>query len=180
MTIASVNNVRAGQSNIALEQVRAHTLIILVEDRPGSADRVLGVLRRRRAQPQSVTLSRTETTNIIRISAQVRDSEVSIEQLVEQVRKITDVQQVQNVTSQEAIERESILVKLGAASGGTQNEISAIAQRYGASVIDTTSESITLACMDTQEQIAQVLQALQPYTIRELARSGSLVVVRDR
>ncbi len=96
-TITSAD--RSGQSNLPQGVEQAHTLIIKVEDRPGAVDRVIGLLRRRRANMQTFVLGRSEQPEIVRITVVVNDSEVALEHLVEQMRKIVDVRQVTNLVS---------------------------------------------------------------------------------
>src|SRR5450432_351212 len=100
---------RSGQSNLPQGTEQAHTLIIKVEDRPGAVDRVIGLLRRRRANMQTFVLGHSEQPEIVRITVLVNDSEVALEHLVEQMRKIVDVQQVTKLVSSQTVAREIAL-----------------------------------------------------------------------
>ncbi len=71
---------RAGQSNAPEGVARTHTLVILINERPGAVDRVVGLLRRRRANMQTLTIGRGEQPDVARITAVTNDSEVAIEQ----------------------------------------------------------------------------------------------------
>ena len=173
----SATVIRAGQSDVPQAEARTHILVTLVEDRPGSVDRVIGVLRRRRAQAQSLLLGPTETPNIVRISAMITDSEVAVDHLVEHLRKIVDVHHVQNLTAQRTIARELALVKVDATIEHFP-EIVAIGQQSGAAVIDATPETITFEVTGNQEKIAHFLQELQSFGVREVVRSGSVAISR--
>ena len=85
---------RAGYSDLPRGAEFVHVLIALVEDRPGAVDRVVGVLRRKRANTQSLSMGRSETPDVVRITALVKDLDVSVDNLAEQVRKVADVRQV--------------------------------------------------------------------------------------
>ena len=168
---------RAGQTTAAQGTEQAHTLVVLVHDRPGSVDRVVGLLRRRRANMQTLVLGRGVQPNVVRITIGVDDSEVGVEHLVEQLRKIIDVKQVTNLSAQEAITRELALIKVNA-SGSQVQEVLTHGQRFGAQRVDGTEETVTLEIVGSAENIEQLLEVLKPYGIREIARSGSVALSR--
>ena len=168
---------RAGQMDAAQGTHQAHTLVVLVYDRPGSVDRVIGLLRRRRANMQTLVLGPSTQANVVRITIGVDDSQVGVEHLVEQLRKIVDVRQVTNLAAKDAITRELALIKVNATSSQVQ-EVLEHAQRFGAHSVDVTPETVTLEIVGSEEQIEQLLEGLKPYGIREIARSGSVALSR--
>jgi len=168
---------RVGQTGAAQGTEQAHTLVVLVHDRPGSVDRVVGLLRRRRANTQTLVLGRGIQPHMVRITIGVDDSEVGVEHLVEQLRKIIDVTQVTNLAAQEAITRELALIKVNATSSQVQ-EVLTLGQRLSARRVDGTEETVTLEIVDSAENIEQLLESLKPYGIREIARSGSVAISR--
>ena len=169
--------IRTGCSDAPQGTERLHTLIVLVTDRPGSVDRVVGVLRRRRAQLHSFNLSQSETPDVVSITALVKDTKVGIAHLVEQVRRIVDVRQVKHVPAQEAIVREMALVNVSTVSASADIVISA-AQKFGAKVVETTSASVTLEVTGTEEQIGAFIEGMRIYGISDVARSGCVALVR--
>src|SRR5215472_4785335 len=168
---------RTGCSNAPQGTEQVHTLVVLVADRPGSVDRVVGVLRRRRAQLQSFNLSQTETPDIVRITALVRDTKVGIDHLFEQIRKIVDVREASHAPAQEAFLREMVLVNVSTISASTDTIIST-AQQFDARAIETTSESVTLEVTGTEEQVTAFIEAMRIYGICDVARSGCVALVR--
>ncbi|HLI91556.1 MAG TPA: acetolactate synthase small subunit [Ktedonobacteraceae bacterium] len=173
----TTHTARAGHSDVPREAMQVHTLIILVEERPGSIDRVIGVLRRRRAHLQSLALGRTEQPDIVRITAVIKDAEVSIDHVVEQLRKIVDVRQVRNLMARQAVTHELALIKVNGTSENC-NEIIAGGQRCGAHAVDIADEAVTLEMAGSTEQVEQLIDLLQPYGIREVARSGPVAMAR--
>jgi acetolactate synthase I/III small subunit len=169
---------RTGCSNAPQGTERVHTLVVLVADRPGSVDRVVGVLRRRRAQLQSFNLSQSETPEIVRITALVKDTEVGVEHLFEQIRKIVDVRQASHIPAQEAILREMALVNVSTISASADTIIST-SQQFGASTVEITSESVTLQAVGTEEQITAFIEAMRIYSIRDVARSGCIALIQS-
>ena len=101
---------RPGQADAPAGTDRSHTIVVLAYDRHGALDRIVGVLRRRRAKMQAFAIGRNEFPGMMRITIVMNDSEVAVEQLVEQLRKIVDVQHVENLTSEQTVARELALI----------------------------------------------------------------------
>jgi acetolactate synthase-1/3 small subunit len=169
---------RTGHSDIPEAQTRAHTLIVLVHDRPGAIDRVVGMMRRRRANMQGLVLGRSELQDFVRITLVVNDSEVAVDHLIEQLRKLVDVSQVTNLITQQTLMRELALIKVDNATEGP-GEIIELGDLFGAHAIDFDQETVTLEVTGSQEKIDNFVSRLQKYGIREIARSGSIVLARD-
>ena len=70
--------------------------MVFAREQHGTLDRIVGVLRRRRAKPQTMTVAHSDLPGVLRITVVTDDTEVAIEQLIEQLRKVVDVQQVVN------------------------------------------------------------------------------------
>jgi acetolactate synthase-1/3 small subunit len=168
---------RAGYSDLPQGAEVVHVLIALVEDRPGAVDRVVGVLRRKRANVQSLSMGRGDAPDIVRITALVKDSDVSIDNLVEQVRKVVDVRQVINLTTQQAVIRELVLVKVGITADNV-HEVIAVADQFGAVAVAVKLDVVTFEVSGSEEKISQCIKALQAYDIREIAHSGYVAIER--
>jgi acetolactate synthase-1/3 small subunit len=167
---------RTGCSNAPQGTEQVHTLVILVADRPGSVDRVVGVLRRRRAKLQSFNLSQSEMPELMRITALVKDTEVGVEHLFEQIRKIVDVRQVRRSLVEQATLCEMALVNVSTVSASVDTIVSA-GQEFGARVVETASESVTLGVTGTEGQITACIEAMRVYGVCDVARSGCVALV---
>jgi acetolactate synthase-1/3 small subunit len=168
---------RAGQSNAPDGAARTHTLVILVQERPGSVDRVVGLLRRRRAKMQTLSIAPSEQPDVARITAVTTDAEVSVGQLVEQLRKVVDVRQVLHLSSEQMVERELALVKVASDPQRT-TEIIELGQQFGAHVADLAPETVTLEVAGNTAKVEKLLSLLEPFGIREVARTGSVAMPR--
>ncbi|GCF08622.1 acetolactate synthase small subunit [Dictyobacter arantiisoli] len=172
-TIATT--IRPHHTNAPQGTEKSYTLIVRVVDRPGSVDRVVGVLRRRRSLLQSLTLLPDQQSGVFRITAQVQDAEVVIEHLIEQLRKIIDVTDVYDSATRPSLTRELVLVQV-ASNGETARSAVAAGQQAGATVVATTAEAVTFELVGSAAQVEQLITALQPYSILEIARSGGVVL----
>jgi acetolactate synthase-1/3 small subunit len=160
-----------------VEAARTYTLVILIDEKPGAVDRVVGLLRRRRANMQSLTISHSEQQDVTRITAVATDSDVAVGQLIEQMRKVIDVREVSNLSSEQTITRELALIKVARTSEQT-GEIIELARQNGALIADVAADSVTLEITGSAAQVEALLALLQPYGIREVARTGSVALPR--
>jgi len=140
-------------------------------------DRIVGVLRRRRSNMQTFAIGRSELPNVVRITVVMHDSEVGVEQLVEQLRKIVDVRHVVNLSSEQAVARELALIKVNS-TAARQNEIIELGHLFGAYALDVNQETVTLEVTGSADKIEKLVTLLQTYGIREVARSGCVAMTR--
>jgi acetolactate synthase I/III small subunit len=168
---------RAGQENVHQDSARSHILVLFVDDRHGALDRIVGHLRRRRANTQTFAIGQSEIPHVVRITVVMEDSEVGVEQLVEQLRKVADVRNITNLSMDQAIVRELALIKVNSAAT-RQHEIIEIGHLFGAHAVDVDSETVTLEVSGSAEKVEKLVSQLQSYGIREVARSGCVAMKR--
>ncbi len=169
---------RAGLSDAQEGTARSHTIVVIAQDRHGALDRIVGVLRRRRAKIESFAIGRNELPDVVRITVVMNDSEVAVEQLVEQLRKIVDVQHVSNLSSNQTIARELALIKVNSSEAQHASEIIELGHLFGAYVVDVTQQTVTLEVTGSEEKVEKLVDLLQRYGIRELARTGCVAMTR--
>src|SRR3989440_6425751 len=168
---------RAGQETAPQDGGRTHILVLFADDSHGALDRIIGLLRRRRSNMQTFALGRSEMPDVVRITVVVNDSEVGVEQLVEQLHKIVDVRHVVNLSSEQAVARELALIKVNSTSAH-QNEIIELGHLFGAHALDVNQETVTLEVTGSADKIEKLVTLLQTYGIREVARSGCVAMTR--
>src|SRR5436309_8646803 len=169
---------RPGQADAPAGTDQSHTIVVLAHDRHGALDRIIGVLRRRRAKMQAFAIGRNEFPGMARITIVMNDSEVAVEQLVEQLRKIVDVQHVENLTSEQTVARELALIKVNSNESQHSAEIIELAHQFGAHVVDVTQQTLTLEVTGSEEKVEKLVDSLQSFGIREVARTGRVAMIR--
>ena len=168
---------RAGQENAPQDGGRTHILVLFANDSHGVLDRIVGLLRRRRSNMQTFAIGRSELPNVMRITVVMHDSEVGVEQLMEQLRKIVDVRQVVNLSSEQAVARELALIKVNS-TAAHQNEVIELGHLFGAHALDVDQETVTLEVTGSADKIEKLVTLLQTYGIREVARTGCVAMTR--
>ena len=169
---------RSGQSDAPAGTARSHTIVVLAHDRIGALDRIVNVLRRRRAKMQAFAIGRNELPDVVRITIVMNDSEVGVEQLVEQLRKIVDVQHVANLVSEQTVARELALIKVNSSESQYASEIIELGHLFGAHVVDVTQQTVTLEVTGSEEKVEKLVSGLQSFGIREVARTGRVAMTR--
>jgi acetolactate synthase I/III small subunit len=168
---------RAGQVNAPQDGERSHILVLFADDQHGALDRIVGLLRRRRSNMQTFAIGRSEIPNVVRITVVMNDSEVGVEQLVEQLRKIVDVRHIVNLSYAQAVARELALIKVNS-TASQQSEIIELGALYGAHAVDVDQETVTLEVTGTADKVEKLVDQLQSYGIREVARTGCVAMTR--
>jgi acetolactate synthase-1/3 small subunit len=154
-----------------------HTLIALVEDKPGVLNRMASLFRRRSFNIESIAVGRSEVPNISRTTIVVDGTTTSVEQVRKQLDKVVDVVRVVELSAEDTISRELALIKVKANSV-TRSEIMQIVDIFRANIVDVGSDSLTVEVTGDDNKIDSLLTLLQGFGIRELARTGRIAMTR--
>jgi acetolactate synthase-1/3 small subunit len=154
-----------------------HTLIALVEDKPGVLNRMASLFRRRSFNIESIAVGRSEVPNISRTTIVVDGTTTSVEQVRKQLDKVVDVVRVVELSAEDTISRELALIKVKANSV-TRSEIMQIVDIFRANIVDVGSDSLTVEVTGDENKIDSLLTLLQGFGIRELARTGRIAMTR--
>ncbi|MEN9218770.1 MAG: acetolactate synthase small subunit [Gloeomargarita sp. DG_2_bins_126] len=155
-----------------------HTLSVLVEDEAGVLTRIAGLFARRGFNIESLAVGPAEQGGVSRITMVVPGDERDIEQLTKQLYKLIHVLKVQDITDVPCVERELMLIKVNG-TPLTRREIIEIAQVFRARVVDLAEDSLTLEVTGDPGKMVAIVQMLQKFGIREMARTGKIALVRE-
>jgi len=154
-----------------------HTLIALVENKPGVLNRVASLFRRRNFNIESLNVGRTERSDISRMTI-VMDSEAINAPLVEaNLYKLVNVIDVQDVTSMPAVTRDLALIKVKAAPE-QRAEIASLVSIFRARIVDVAADSVIVEITGTEDKIEGLLELLRPLGILEMVRTGQVAMLR--
>lgn len=155
-----------------------HTLIALMEDKPGVLNRVSSLFRRRNYNIQSLAVGHSETRDISRMTVVVDGDNRVVEQVVKQLSKLVNVTEVLDVTDSPSVIRELALVKVKAGPG-KRSEIIELAQVFRGRIVDVGPDSMTVEITGAEDRVNSLVSLLRPYGIEELARTGRVAMVRS-
>ena len=154
-----------------------HTLVALMEDKPGVLNRISSLFRRRNFNIESLTVGHSETPGISRMTIVSEGDSTIIEQVEKQLYKLINVTRVTNVTDEPTVIRELALIKV-TASSAARSEITGLVDIFRAKVVDVAPDSLTVEITGAEDKVDSLLGLLRPFGIRELVRTGRVAMVR--
>ena len=154
-----------------------HTLVALVEDKPGVLTRIAGLFRRRGFNIESLTVGHSETPGISRMTLVVLGDDLMVEQLIKQLYKLINVVKVTDVTDEQIVVRELALIKV-TANTQTRSEVIQFAEVFGAKVVDISRDTATIEITGTEDKVEALHNLLRPLGIKEMVRTGRVAMMR--
>lgn len=154
-----------------------HTVVALVEDRPGVLNRVASLFRRRGFNIDSLAVGATEEQGISRMTIVLDGADGIVEQVEKQLYKLIDVVKVSDVTNEEAVTRELALIKVRC-TAEQRREVLDLIQIFRAHAVDVTPNSLIVQIVAGGDTLDALVDNLRPYGIREMVRTGRIAMVR--
>jgi acetolactate synthase-1/3 small subunit len=154
-----------------------HIITLLVENRAGVLARVAALIAAKGYNIDSLTVGETMDTSSSRMTLVVRGDDSVVEQAVKQLNRLIDVIRVTDLTGEEFVERELVLVKVKAKSEA-KAEILRIADIFRAKVVDVAPFSYMLELTGAEDKLNAFIELLRPYGIQDFARTGMTVMTR--
>ncbi|MBI3744265.1 MAG: acetolactate synthase small subunit [Chloroflexi bacterium] len=161
--------------------VRKHTIVALVQDRPGVLNRIASMFRRRGFNIASLAVGASELPGLSRMTFVVAvENDQVLAQVTKQLRKVIEVVRVEDLTSEDIVARELCLVKVKAASANVRSEIIQVIELFRAKIVDVSADSVTVEITGDEDKIASILTLLKGFGIVEIMRTGRIAMVRGK
>ena len=154
-----------------------HTIVALVEDKPGVLNRMASLFRRRGFNIESLVVGHSEVPNLSRMTIVVDGSATMVEQVRKQLDKIVDVVKVSDISGDNIIARQLALIKVKATSS-TRSGIIEIVAIFRANIVDVASDSVTIEATGDEDKINSLLSLLRGFGIKEISRTGRVAMTR--
>lgn len=156
-----------------------HVFSMLVENHQGVLSRIAGLFAGRGYNLESITAGVTTDPQITRITLVCKGDDNVIDQIKKQLNKLIDVIKVNDLSALPSLNRELALIKVRA-KPNQRGEIFQVADVFRARVLDVGIDSMVLEVTGSSEKIDNFAAVLQPYSIREIARSGLISMERGK
>jgi acetolactate synthase I/III small subunit len=156
---------------------RKHTIAVLVENRFGVLSRVAGLFSARGYNIESLSVGETLDPTVSRMTLVVRGDEFVIEQVSKQLHKLIDVIKVIDLTHEDHVERELVLVRVNA-EPQHRAEILRTADIFRAKIVDVTPTTFTLEVTGDESKIGAIIELLRPMGVQEVVRTGKVAIAR--
>ena len=165
-------------SRPGVELSRLRVLTAIVQDHPGVLTRVSGMIRRRGFNIQSLSVGPTDEPGRSRLTLTVDAGHAEVDQVHKQLNRLIEVIEVEDLTETPRLSRELALAKL-AVTGPRRDRAVAEVDRFGGRVVEVGTESVIVEVSGEFERVERFLEALRPYAIVELARSGPVAMSKE-
>ena len=154
-----------------------HTLSILVLNHPGVLVRVAGMFARRGFNIESLAVGVTHVHEYSRITAVMKGSEAMVAQVAKQLEKLVEVRAVEFLPNNAAVVRDTAMIKVKA-SREEQLAVLQLAESFGAKVVDISDQALMIEITSGENNTQALIQALTPYGILEMIRTGVIGLQR--
>ncbi|HCN20208.1 MAG: acetolactate synthase small subunit [Planctomycetes bacterium RIFCSPHIGHO2_02_FULL_50_42] len=154
-----------------------HTITAIVGNKVGVLARIVGLFSSRGFNIDSLNVGETDNPNLSRLTIVVNGDDAVLEQVRKQLGKVIDVLKVSDLTNQPYVERDLMLVKVNAPPG-KRNEILEVVDIFRGKIVDVGQKEMIVELSGTEDKVAAMLKLLQPYGIKETARTGQIAMLR--
>ncbi len=162
-----------------MKQKKRHMILAFAHNQPGVLYKLLSLIRKKRYNVETITVGHTHVEGISRMTISFsHDEENKIEQIVQQIDKITEIPKTDDVTYANVINRELILLKVKA-SPQDRVHVTATTQIFGGKVIYVAPEHMIVEITGKQENIDSAIQMYKEFGIVGVARTGATVMHRE-
>jgi acetolactate synthase-1/3 small subunit len=156
-----------------------HVLSALVQNQPGVLAQISGMLASRGFNIDSLAVGETEDANLSRMTFVVHGDDAELEQVRKQLDKVVTVVKVQDISSEDFVERDLMLLKVHS-SASQRSEVILLVEMFRGRVVDISPESLLIEISGQERKIEAFIELMRPYGILELARTGRIALVRGR
>jgi len=154
-----------------------HVLSALVQNVPGVLAHVAGMLASRGYNIDSLAVGETEDPVLSRMTFVVVGDDSILEQVRKQLEKIVTVVRVDDVSSQDYVERDLMLIKVNAA-GDDRTKIHELCGIFRGRIVDVSPEQVIVEISGQEKKIEAFIDLMRPFGIVELVRTGQIAMVR--
>ncbi len=154
-----------------------HTLVALVEDKPGVLNQMASLFRRRGFNIESIAVGHCELPHLSRMTIVVGGATTMVEQVRKQLDKLVDVVKVSDITDNDLVARELALIKVKSTSA-SRSEILQIVDIFRANIVDVATDSVTVEVTGDEEKVDSLFNLLRGFGIKEMSRTGRIAMSR--
>src|SRR5438552_10100554 len=154
-----------------------HVISALVQNQPGVLAHISGMLASRAFNIDSLAVGETEDANLSRMTFVVHGDDAELEQVRKQLDKVVTVVKVMDISGENFVERDLMLIKVKA-NAPQRQEIALLVEMFRGRVVDISAENLMIEISGQEGKIEAFIELMRPYGILELARTGRIALVR--
>ncbi|MDQ3689448.1 MAG: acetolactate synthase small subunit [Chloroflexota bacterium] len=159
---------------------RRHVVSALVVDRPGTLNRVSGLLRARSFNIESLTVGTTHEPGKSRMTIAIRGDDGHLRQVLAQLERLIEVLEVTDLTSAPRIELELVLVELEPPrSAEADRAVRSLLADAGGETLSEAADLWRARLTASPETIDRALDGLRDHGLRSLVRAGAVAMAAN-
>ena len=155
--------------------IEYRTLSVLVENRAGVLSHVVGLFSARGFNINSLAVGETEDPSMSRITLVAEGDQKTMEQIKKQLNKLIDVIKVQDLSEEDFIDRELMLVKMKN-TPSFRDTLKTLTAQYRVQVVDENPKVMTLECVESRENRKKLFEIFKKIGIEEIAQTGAVAL----
>jgi acetolactate synthase I/III small subunit len=156
-----------------------HVLSAVVQNVPGVLAHISGMLASRGYNIDSLAVGETEEPNLSRMTFVVVGDDHILEQIRKQLEKIVTVVRVDDISSQDYVERDLMLIKVRAAAGGQRSEVRELVDIFRGRIVDVGEREVMIELSGRETKIEAFINRMRAFGIIEMVRTGRIAMVRS-
>lgn len=155
-----------------------HIFSVLVQNQPGVLAHISGMFAARAFNIDSLVVGRTEDPQFSHMVIVSTGDDLTMEQIRKQLGKIVTVVKVRDLSEQDCVERDLLLVRIHCPPE-RRGEIRQLTEIFRASIVDVGAKSVLVQLTGPEEKIEAFIELCRPYGIKQLSRTGVIAIPRD-
>ena len=154
---------------------RYHTLVVLVENKPGVLARVAGLFARRGFNIESLAVAPTDDDHFSRITIVVDVESAPLEQVVKQLDKLINVVEIRELDPAHSVERE-LMIATVSVPAADRGQLMDLVQIFEARVLNVGLASMMVSLSGSPSRVDDFEELLEPFGILEVQRTGKVAL----
>jgi len=154
-----------------------HTLVMLVEDKPGVLNRIASLFRRRAFNIESLTVGHTEHPGISRMTIVIDGNQTMVDRVTANLYKLVNVIQVADLAGTPSVSRDLALIKVSV-TAINRSEVMQLVEVYRSRIVDVANDSLIVEITGDESKINSFVDVLRPFGILEMVRTGVVAMAR--
>jgi len=155
-----------------------HVLSALVQNVPGVLSHVSGMLASRGYNIDSLAVGETENPELSRMTFVVVGDDRVLDQVRKQLEKLVTVVTVEDISSQDHVERDLMLIRVKASGGDERSEICELVEIFRGKIVDVGPDDLMIEISGRESKVEAFIKSMRPYGIQQLVRTGRIALVR--
>ena len=154
-----------------------HVISAMVENKVGVLSHIAGLFSSRGFNIDSLTVGRTESPDLSRMTIVVVGDDRILEQVRKQLGKVIDVVKVTDYAGRDIVQRDLALVKINAPAS-KRREIHTLVEIFRGKVVDISQNDMVVELSGPENKVEAFVEMAHPYGIKELVRTGVVAMAR--